>query len=112
VKSNSSNGNIVATEYFFTTDVLEKLTTRVRASSSTERITNGKLSTRSGLSVGSSRGMPAEAVVETVTVTDVVLAPFSTAEFGETVHVEREGAPVQLKETVWLNPPLGAIEIE
>ena len=53
-----------------------------------------------------------EEVVETVTVTVVGLAPFKVTELGETTHVERSGAPVQPKETVWLKPPSGKSDKE
>ena len=58
--------------------------------------------------LGNSGSMSAGAVVKTVTVTEVGLVPFSVAVLGETLHVESEGAPVQLRETVWLKPPAGA----
>jgi hypothetical protein len=54
--------------------------------------------------------MRAGAVVETVTVTEVGLVPFSVTELGETLHVDKVGAPVQLRETVWLKPPPGERE--
>jgi hypothetical protein len=51
---------------------------------------------------GSVRGPIADgAVVVTVT---VILLPGAT-EFGETVQVDSEGAPVQVDPTPWLNPP-------
>jgi hypothetical protein len=49
------------------------------------------------------------AAVVTVTVTDEGAEPLSANEFGETEQVDNAGAPAQLKDTVWLNPPPGAI---
>jgi hypothetical protein len=46
-----------------------------------------------------------------VTVAITVDVPFSEMGFGETVHMGRAGAPVQVNMTVWLNPPPGATEI-
>ena len=45
------------------------------------------------------------AVVETDTVTEVGVDPLSVTELGETVHVERAGAPLQVRLTVSLSPP-------
>jgi hypothetical protein len=54
---------------------------------------------------GRERGALTEgAVVVTVMVTFVAEVPAVTG-FGETVQVASEGAPVQAKLTVWLNPP-------
>jgi hypothetical protein len=51
-------------------------------------------------------------VVETVIMTEVMLAPLRVAELGETPHVDKDGAPAQLKDTVWLKPPPGETETE
>jgi hypothetical protein len=54
---------------------------------------------------GRERGTLSEgAVVLTVMVTFVAELPAVTG-FGETVQVASEGAPVQVKLTLWLNPP-------
>jgi hypothetical protein len=54
---------------------------------------------------GRERGAPAEgAVVVMLTVTFVAELPIVTG-FGETVQVASEGAPVQVKLALWLNPP-------
>jgi hypothetical protein len=54
---------------------------------------------------GRERGAPTEgAVVVTLTVILVAELPGVTV-LGETVQVTSEGAPVQLKLTLWLNPP-------
>ena len=54
---------------------------------------------------GCERGAMSEgAVVVTVMVTFVAELPAVTG-FGETVQVASEGAPVQVKLTLWLNPP-------
>jgi hypothetical protein len=47
------------------------------------------------------------AVVVTVTVAVEAAEPFSVTDGGETVHVARDGAPAQVSETAWLNPPAG-----
>jgi acyl transferase domain-containing protein len=57
---------------------------------------------------GRERGALRAAVVVTVTVTFVAELP-AVAEVGETVQVASEGAPVQAKLTLWLNPPTPAI---
>jgi hypothetical protein len=44
-----------------------------------------------------------EAVV-IVTAIDVVPVPLSGTELGETTHVEKVGAPLQVSATVWLKP--------
>ena len=54
----------------------------------------------------------AGAVVETAIVTDVALAPFSVTTVGAALHVDRDGAPAQVKDTVWLKPPSGETETE
>jgi hypothetical protein len=54
---------------------------------------------------GRERGAPTEgAVVVTLTVIFVAELPGVTG-LGETVQVASEGAPVQVKLTLWLNPP-------
>ena len=54
---------------------------------------------------GRERGTLSEgAVVVTLTVTFVAELPAVTG-FGETVQVASEGAPVQVKLTLWLNAP-------
>ena len=54
-------------------------------------------------------GASVPAVVETATVTDVDDLPFSVTGLGVSVQVESEGAPVHVKLTVWLSPPIGLI---
>jgi hypothetical protein len=49
-------------------------------------------------------GLTEGAVVVTLTVTFVAELPGVTG-VGETVQVASEGAPVQVKPTLWLNPP-------
>lgn len=49
------------------------------------------------------------AAVITATVTDEAAEPLSVKEFGETEQVDNAGAPAQLRDTVWLNPPPGVI---
>lgn len=44
-------------------------------------------------------------VIATPTVADAV--PFRAAELGVSVHVASDGAPVQVRFTVWLNPSAG-----
>ena len=39
--------------------------------------------------------------------TGVELVPLSVTELGEIEHEDCAGAPLQLKVTVWLNPPAG-----
>ena len=51
-------------------------------------------------------------MVETAIIREVVLVSLSVAELGETLQAEREGAPVQLKDTVWLKPPPDEAETE
>jgi hypothetical protein len=46
--------------------------------------------------------------VETETVITAGAAPLSFTELGETEHEDCAGAPLQVKVTVWLNPPPGA----
>ena len=46
-------------------------------------------------------------IVVTVTVTDCVAWPFSVKELGETLQVEKVGAPEQFIVTFWLKPPFG-----
>ena len=46
-------------------------------------------------------------VVETVTVTDAGMLPLGMTLLGETEQVDCAGAPLQLKDTAWLNPPTG-----
>ena len=46
-------------------------------------------------------------VVETVTDTDAGMLPLGMTLLGETKQVDCTGAPLQLKDTVWLNPPKG-----
>ena len=60
--------------------------------------TNG-LSRNCGRVAGEPRKTIAGAVVVTVTVRDEADDPFNVREPGETLHVEREGAPEQLKDT-------------
>jgi hypothetical protein len=48
------------------------------------------------------------AVLVTVTVTVAAVDPFSVIELGDTPHVDCDGAPLQVKVTVWLKPPPGA----
>jgi hypothetical protein len=49
-------------------------------------------------------------VVVTVTVTGVGVEPLRTAELGDTEQLDPDGAPPQLSNTVWLNPPSGTTE--
>jgi hypothetical protein len=51
------------------------------------------------------------AVVVIVTVAITADVPFSKMGLGETAHVVRAGAPLQLSVTLWLNPPEGEAEI-
>jgi hypothetical protein len=51
--------------------------------------------------------LPEVVAVVTVTVTGVELEPSSVTELG-TEHVDPAGAPLQLSDTVCLNPPAGA----
>jgi hypothetical protein len=61
------------------------------------------------LARGPAKGVrPAElpaVVTFTVAVEDV--DPLSLIELGETEHVDPVGPPLQLRDTVWLNPPDG-----
>jgi hypothetical protein len=62
---------------------------------------------KTGLAGGSGRDCGAlteGAVVVTVTVMFVAELP-GVSGFGETVQVDLDGAPVQVKFTFWLNPP-------
>ena len=54
------------------------------------------------------RNATEEAVVTTLTLTVVELDEFNATWLGETVHVDCAGAPAQVKDIVWLNPPPGA----
>jgi hypothetical protein len=45
------------------------------------------------------------AVVETATATVPDAVPFSVTVLGVSVHVDSDGVPVQVRFTVWLNPP-------
>jgi hypothetical protein len=47
------------------------------------------------------------AVVVTVTVTGADAVPFKVTELGVSVHLESEGAPLQVRFTVWFSPPCG-----
>ena len=49
----------------------------------------------------------APAPVLTATEMDEAEEPFNVTVVGETEHVERAGAPVQVRLTLWLNPPPG-----
>ena len=46
-------------------------------------------------------------MVVTVTVAVEALVPFGVTEPGEMKHSAPRGAPVQLNDTAWLNPPAG-----
>ena len=50
-------------------------------------------------------------VVVTVTVAVAEDVPFRVSVLGETLHEEAGGAPLQVKVTLWLKPPLGLIVI-
>jgi len=50
--------------------------------------------------MGESGKMIAAAVVVTVTVADETVAPFNAREPGETLQVDRAGAPVQVNVTI------------
>ncbi len=47
-------------------------------------------------------------MVVAVTWALIVVEPSSVIEVGDTVHVARAGAPLQLSDTNWLNPLTGA----
>jgi hypothetical protein len=51
--------------------------------------------------------MKERAVVVMATEIEAELEPFSVTDEGLTVQVEAAGAPEQVKETAWLNPPSG-----
>lgn len=51
--------------------------------------------------------MKERAVVEIETATEEAVVPFSVTWFGEMLHIDSVGAPLQERETCWLNPPSG-----
>jgi hypothetical protein len=82
-------------------------TTQARPERSTASRSDPVRQGESGGAGGSSRERGAlieGAVVVTLTVTFVAELPAVNG-FGETVQVASEGAPVQVKATLWLNPP-------
>jgi hypothetical protein len=108
-QSNRTNESTAATERSLSLRCLIMLTNINKIKN---RSTGPKLIVCGDPVLGNSGRMSEGAVVVTVTVTGVALVPFSVTELGETLHVESEGAPVQLKETVWLKPPPGETETE
>jgi hypothetical protein len=46
-------------------------------------------------------------IVLIVTIAITAEVPLNEIEFGETMHVDCAGAPLQLSATVWLKPPAG-----
>lgn len=92
---------------------LIRLVTSIRINKSENRsMRREKLTIRGVPILGNSARMIAARVVETVTVTEVAFVPSSPTKLGITVQVERGGAPVQLTDTGWLNPPAGETETE
>ena len=76
------------------------------AASAKASITKPRGPGKGGLTGGSGRergALSEGAVVVTLTVTFVAELPGVTG-FGETVQVASEGAPVQVRLTLWLNP--------
>jgi hypothetical protein len=111
-ESNSSSGNTVAREYVLSRRDPIRLAIIARINRSMNTRTRRKIGLFGGLILGPSRMANDGAVVETVIFTEAALIPFNATELGETVHVERLGAPAQLRDTVWLKPPPGETEME
>jgi len=53
--------------------------------------------------------VPRDPVVVTVTVAIAADEPFTEIWFGETEQVDVAGAPLQVRDTLWANPPAGAM---
>lgn len=109
-QSNRTNESTAATEHSLSLRCFITLTIKAEINKIKSRSAGPKLIVSGGPVLGNSGRMSEGAVVVTVTVTVEVVDPFIARELGETLHVERAGAPPQARDTAWLKPPPGETE--